>query len=91
VRLIKGSGDQVADIVCDANGRLLFVQYKLYSAPVGNAAVQEVIAARQFEYANSAAVVSNAPYTTAAWELASTARVHLLHHDEICTINRLIT
>jgi restriction system protein len=86
VRLTKGSGDQGADIICDANGRRLVVQCKLYSSSVGNAAVQEVIAARQFEYANSAAVVSNATYTTAARELASTARVHLLHHDEICNI-----
>lgn len=86
VRLTKGSGDQGADIICDTNGRRLVVQCKLYSGSVGNAAVQEVIAAREFEYANSAAVVSNASYTTTARELASTARVHLLHHDEICNV-----
>ena len=86
VRLTKASGDQGVDIICEANGRRLVVQCKLYSGSVGNAAVQEAIAARQFEYADLAAVVSNAPYTTAARELASTARVHLLHHDEICNM-----
>jgi hypothetical protein len=48
VRLTKGSGDQGADIVCEATGRRLVVQCKLYSGSVGNSAVQEVIAAREF-------------------------------------------
>lgn len=82
-RLTKASGDQGADIICEADGRRLVVQCKLYSSPVGNAAVQEVIAAREFEYAELAAVVSNAPFTPAAKELASAASVRLLHHDEI--------
>jgi restriction system protein len=87
VHLTKASGDQGADIICEANGRRLVVQCKLYSGSVGNAAVQEVIAAREFEYADFAAVISNAPYTSAAQKLASTARVHLLHHDEISQLD----
>jgi restriction system protein len=83
VHLTKASGDQGADIICVANGRRLVVQCKLYSGSVGNAAVQAVVGAREFEYADFAAVISNAPYTSAARKLASTARVHLLHHDEI--------
>lgn len=87
VHLTKASGDQGADIICEANGRRLVVQCKLYPGSVGNAAVQEVIAAREFEYADFAAVISNAPYTSAARKLASTARVHLLHHDEILQLD----
>lgn len=82
-RLTKGSGDQGADIICEANNRRLVVQCKLYTGTVGNTAVQEVIAAREYEYADLAAVVSNAPFTPAARELASAANVRLLHHDEI--------
>ncbi|HYF87915.1 restriction endonuclease [Azospirillum sp.] len=85
-RLTKASGDQGADIVCEADGRRLVVQCKLYSSSVGNGAVQEVIAAREFEYADLAAVVSNAPFTPAAKELASATSVQLLHHDEIPTL-----
>lgn len=85
-RLTKGSGDQGADIICEANNRRMVIQCKLYTASVGNAAVQEVIAAREYEYADLAAVVSNAPFTPAARELASAANVVLLHHDEICKV-----
>jgi restriction system protein len=83
VRVTKASGDQGADIVCEAVGKRLVVQCKLYTGSVGNAAVQEVIAAREFEQSNLAAVVSNAVYTNSAKQLGSTARVYLLHHDEI--------
>ena len=64
----------------------LVVQCKLYSGSVGNAAVQEVIAAREYEYADLAAVVSNGPFTASARELASAANVLLLHHDEIARV-----
>jgi HJR/Mrr/RecB family endonuclease len=86
-RLTKGSGDQGADIICESNNQRMVVQCKLYSGSVGNAAVQEVIAAREYEYADLAVVVSNAPFTNAARELASAANVRLLHHDEIQTIS----
>ncbi|WP_052954489.1 restriction endonuclease [Microvirga vignae] len=85
-RLTKTSGDQGADIICEANQKRLVVQCKLYSGSVGNAAVQEIIAAREYEYADLAAVVSNAPFTVAAKELASAASVLLLHHDEIGSV-----
>jgi restriction system protein len=85
-RLTKSSGDQGVDIICEANQRRLVVQCKLYSGSVGNAAVQEVIAAREYEYADLAAVVSNAPFTASAKELASAANVFLLHHDEIARV-----
>jgi restriction system protein len=79
----KASGDQGADIICEANEKRLVVQCKLYSGSVGNESVQQVIAAREFEFADKAAVVSNAPFTRSARALAATAGVLLLHHDEI--------
>jgi len=77
------SGDQGADIVATRGRLRLVVQCKLYSRPVGNDAVQQVVAARQHYGARFGAVVSNASYTTAAQQLARTNKVSLLHHDEL--------
>jgi restriction system protein len=77
------TGDQGADIVLKYHDLAGVVQCKLYGQPVGNSAVQEVIAAREYYQASIAIVVSNAAYTTAARQLAAIANVVLLHHDEI--------
>ena len=79
------SGDQGADVLARRNGKLLVVQCKLYRNAVGNAAVQQVSAARLHQRAQFAAVVSNARFTAAARQLARTNGVHLLHHDELQT------
>lgn len=86
-QLTAASGDQGADVICSADGFRLVVQCKLYGSPVGNSAVQEVIAAKQFEYADAAAVVSNAPFTRSAKELANVAKVLLLHHDVLHSLS----
>ena len=77
------TGDQGADVVIKHGDLTGVIQCKLYSQPVGNAAVQEVIAAREYHKASFAIVVSNAAYTTSARQLAAMANVVLLHHDEI--------
>ncbi len=59
------------------------LQCKKYSQPVGNAAVQEIIAGKSFEQAQVAAVVSNANFTPSAKQLASTTGVFLLHFSEL--------
>ncbi len=76
-------GDQGADVLARRDGALLVVQCKLYRSAVGNAAVQQVSAARLHHRARFAAVVSNARYTAAAAALARTNDVHLLHHEEL--------
>jgi restriction system protein len=82
-RLTKGSGDQGVDVIAQKQGIKAVIQCKLYSHPVGNDAVQEVIAGRAFENADFAAVVTNATFTSAARQLASAAHVLLLHHDQL--------
>ncbi len=77
------TGDQGTDVLARRGGRTLVVQCKLYSQPVGNSAVQEISAARLHQRADYAAVVSNAPFTAAARQLARTNSVHLLHHEEL--------
>ena len=84
-RLTAATGDQGADIVATrADGKRLVVQCKLYSQPVGNDAVQQVHAARTFQSADFAAVVSNQPFTRSARELANVNGVRLLHHEQLC-------
>lgn len=76
-------GDQGADIVATKKGLRLILQCKLYSRAVGNDAVQQVAAARHHYAGRFAAVVSNAPYTIPAQQLAKTNKIFLLHHDEL--------
>lgn len=82
-RVTKASGDQGVDVIAEKAGRVVVIQCKLYSHPVGNSAVQEVIAGRIFEGAQFAVVVTNNSYTASARQLASSAGVLLLHHEQI--------
>jgi restriction system protein len=82
-RTTKAAGDQGADVVAERDGVRLVVQCKRYAKPVGNGAVQEVVAARSYWSADCAAVVSNAGFTPAARKLAAATDVLLLHHDAL--------
>lgn len=88
VELTKMSGDQGVDILARRRARLLVIQCKKYSTPVGNGAVQEVIAAKAYLRADFAAVVTNASFTTSAVALATSTRTLLLHHTELDDIER---
>lgn len=90
VRRTGRSGDQGVDLVAELNGISVAIQCKYYSSPVGNAAVQEIIAGKVFEKADHAAVVSNAAYTPAARQLASSAGVLLLHHDQLSQLSEMV-
>jgi len=82
-RVTQASGDQGIDILARYNEIEVVFQCKKYSSPIGNKAVQEAIAGKQYARANLAAVVSNAAYTTSAKQLANTTGVHLLHYSEL--------
>lgn len=82
-RVTQASGDQGIDVIAQHGNVKAVFQCKKYSQPVGNAAVQEIIAGKAFEQAHVAAVVTNATYTTSAKQLASTTGVHLLHFSEV--------
>ncbi len=79
----KGARDQGIDVVASQNGKKVVIQCKLYSNSVGNAAVQEIIAGREFIKADFAAVVSNIKYTLPAKQLAASSGVLLLHDAEL--------
>lgn len=82
-RVTQASGDQGIDIIASFNGIEAVFQCKKYSSPVGNKAVQEVIAGKQFSRASVAAVVSSAAFTPSAKQLADTTGVYLLHYSEL--------
>jgi restriction system protein len=82
-RVTQASGDQGIDIVAELDGVRAVFQCKKYSAPVGNAAVQEIIAGKVFEQADVAAVVTNSTYTKSARALAQSSGVHLLHVSDL--------
>ncbi|MFC5770149.1 restriction endonuclease [Thauera sinica] len=77
------TGDQGADLVCIKAGLKLVVQCKFYSGNVGNAAVQEVHAARGFYDATHAAVISNVGFTRSAIELAGKLGILLVPDEKL--------
>jgi hypothetical protein len=78
-RTTSGSGDQGIDVIATTPRVKLVVQCKRYANSVGNSAVQEIIAGREFEKADFAAVISTGIFTKSAQALASSANVFLLH------------
>lgn len=86
-RVTMQSHDQGSDVIAEKDGVRIVVQCKLYSKPVGNKAVQEVVAARAHEQADHGIVVSNNAYTAAAKALAQTNGVLLLHFRDLDSID----
>lgn len=90
----SASGDQGADLlatrVVDGRRVRVAVQCKCYGKPVGNGAVQEVIAARAFYGTDYAAVVAPNGFTPAATALADRAGVVLLRDASIGRLLELL-
>ncbi len=78
-----GAGDQGVDVIAIKNDIKVGIQCKLYSGSVGNKAVQEIIAARDYFDLDFAAVLTNAEYTKSAKELALKSKVKLLTQYDI--------
>lgn len=89
-RVTSRSWDQGSDVVTEKNGVRITIQCKLYQRPVGNKAVQEVTAARGYERAAYAAVVSNNRYTLAAEQLAFTNEILLLHYSDLQNLDAIL-
>lgn len=91
VQTTPHTGDQGVDLVAEKDGVRVAIQCKFYSSPIGNAAVQQVIAGKLFYHATHAAVVSNTTYTAAAQQLAARSNVLLLQHDQLANLSQLIS
>lgn len=79
----KLSGDQGADLFVSRFGKKIVIQAKNYSGTVGNAAVQEAIAAKSFYGCDEAMVVTNSSFTRSALELADAAAVRLIGRRDL--------
>ena len=84
------SRDQGVDVIAEKSGIRIVLQCKLYSNPVGNKAVQEIVAGRAHERAQYGAVVTNNRYTPAAEQLAATNSVFLLHYNDLVNLERIL-
>lgn len=88
VSLTKDSHDYGADLICTNKEEVLVVQAKRYEANVGNAAVQQVVAAQAYYEADRCLVVTNSYFTKPAIELAETNEVELWDRDELMKLMR---
>jgi len=86
----KGSGDQGADIIIRKNGIAVAVQCKLYTNKVGNAAVQQIHAARAIYKSDYAAVITNSSFTPSAYQAAKHTNVFLIVTGGEEELDRLI-
>lgn len=89
-RVTAISGDQGVDIVAEKRGVRIVLQCKKYAKPVGNRAVQEIVAGIAHEEAERGVVVTTSGYTRAAERLAASNNILLLHHDDLPRLDRLL-
>lgn len=87
VQVTQGSRDQGVDIIAYKDDIKYGVQCKCYSSDIGNKAVQEVYAGKNFYNCDVAAVLTNRYFTKSAIELAQKNRVHLWDR---CRLSELI-
>ena len=90
VEQTQASNDQGVDLIAQIEDLKVCIQCKRYSNPVGNKAVQEVIAGKAFYNGTHAVVVSNAGFTKAAKSLAESADVILISDTELEDLETMI-
>lgn len=78
------SGDQGGDLIANKEGERILIQAKRYGdAAVGNKAVQEAVAARNFYKCTKAIVVTTSHFTPEAIELARANSVELTLKEQL--------
>ena len=83
VQVTKRTGDQGADLFVEKFGKKTVIQAKNYSDNVGNAAVQQALAAKAFYSCDHAMVVTNSYFTSSAKSLAKAAGITLVDRKEL--------
>jgi len=78
VQMTPTTGDQGADLIIEKHGVKSAVQAKHYSSPVGNKAVQEIVAALNYYKVSKGIVVTNNEFTKSAIELAKANNIELI-------------
>ena len=77
VALTPITKDQGVDIIAERGEMRLGIQTKCYTGKVGNAAIQEIVAGKNYYKLNRCMVVTNSTFTTSAIELAKANNVIL--------------
>lgn len=83
VTTTPASGDYGADLICENKDGTIVVQAKRYEGNVGTAAVQEVVAARDYYEADECMVITNSFFTKNAVNLAESNEVILIDRDNL--------
>jgi len=79
----QGSSDQGVDVKASRDGIDLVAQCKRFTKPVGNKAVQEVVAGIKYYEADRGIVIAPNGFTKSAKKLAESNNIDLIHHSEI--------
>ena len=83
------TGDQGVDLIAVKDNIKYAIQCKYYSKPVGNKAVQEIIAGKDFYKCDIGIVVSNNSFTKSAVVLAQNSHILLSNENSIiCDIEK---
>lgn len=69
--------------IAERDGLKAGIQCKLYSSSIGNKAVQEAFAGKSYHSLDATIVMSNAPFTKSAQNLAESTGVILASHYDI--------
>lgn len=77
VTLTPATKDQGVDIIAEKGEMRLGIQTKCYTGKVGNSAIQEIVAGKNYYQLNRCMVVTNSTFTTSAIELARVNNVVL--------------
>jgi len=82
----QGSSDQGVDVIAKKDTRTLVAQCKRFMKPVGNKAVQEIVAGMKYYEATEGVVIAPNGYTNSAKNLAEANKIKLIHHSEISNL-----
>jgi restriction system protein len=82
----QGSSDQGVDVIAQKSDWTLVAQCKRFAKPVGNKAVQEVVAGMNYYEANEGVVIAPNGFTNSAKNLAKANNIKLIHHSEISSL-----
>ena len=88
VEMTPASNDYGADLFCFDNNGTIVVQVKRYEGNVGTAAVQEIVAAREYYNADGCVVITNSFFTINALNLAEANEVSLIDRDDLLYFRR---
>jgi HJR/Mrr/RecB family endonuclease len=86
----RATGDQGADLIAKKDGLTIAVQAKRYAGPVGNGAVQEIVAALRYYNADEGWVTTNSTFTRSARDLAHANKIRLIDGNDLKDLFRTL-